>query len=165
MNTGSNQVMPMNATNTHGSPWTQWCDFPVTKNKFRGSYPTDDTQQPLCLLKANMYEVEFMPNSNKTEKNRISSHIRDNDPFTAMPPSPANGGIFGGPQSNKPWANIPIAPTTANLINKNLPPSAPPGANTQYPGGNRLGNNYQAMPGTYWFNPENGNGMYMLKGT
>ena len=32
----------------------------------------------------------------------IHPHSRDYSPHSQMPPSPANGGIVGGPQSNKP---------------------------------------------------------------
>lgn len=75
-------------------------------------------------------------------------------PAERMPPSPPNGGIFGGPQSTRPWANIPVTPTATNLIHNNLlSANPPPGANVHYPGSIRFGNNYQAMPGIYRFNP------------
>ena len=68
-------------------------------------------------------------------------------------PSPThNAGLYSGPAFNGPWGNIPVVPTTANLINNNLrSANPPPGATTQYPGTNRLGNNYIAMPGVYWY--------------
>lgn len=160
----NNTVAPNSTSINVG--WTNWCTVDCQPNKFSNHYPVDDTQQPLTLLKSNHYEIEFLPNSQKTEKDRISLHLRDNDPFTAIPKPPPNGGLYGGPQSNKPWATIPVIPTAANMINKNLlSANPPPGANVQYPGGNRLGNNYQTMPGVYWYNPPNGNGKYLLKGT
>lgn len=150
----------------NGTGWTTWCPSKCKANKYNGDYPVDDTQQPLVLLKPNYYEIEYIPNSNKTEQDRISLHIRDNDPYTAIPPSAPNGGLYGGPQSNRPWASIPVVPTTANMINQNLlSANPPPGANVQYPGSNRLGNNYQAMPGVYWYNPDGMNGQFAIKGT
>lgn len=90
------------------------------------------------------------------------------NPKEAMPLSPPNGGLYGGPQSTRPWANIPTIPTTTNLINKNLLSANPPhGATEQYPGSSRLGNNHTSMPGVYWFNPDNKEqlGMHRIKGT
>lgn len=135
---------------THGSGWLEWCDFEPTKNKYRGDYPVNSgPNPPLVLLKSNMQEMEWMPGDDNKE----------------LPVVPPNGGLYGGPQSTKPWANIPLPADGSYLINKNLPKNTAPGANVQYVGGNRLGNNYQRMDGVYWFNPNDKNGKYMIKGT
>ena len=45
-----------------------------------------------------------------------------------------------------------LTPTATNMIHNNLrSANPPPGATEQYPGTNRLGNNYVAMPGVYWY--------------
>lgn len=83
----------------------------------------------------------------------VPLHMRSSDINSSIPPSPANGGLFGGPQAVGPYASIPVIPTTTNYIHYNLQSAnPPPGANVQYPGTNRLGNNYIAMPGVYWAN-------------
>lgn len=92
---------------------------------------------------------------------------RANGPDTQMPPSPVNGGLYGGPQSNKPWASIPVTPTSTNLLYNNLrTANPPPGAIQQAVGTDRLGNNYVAMPEVMWYNPnsEDHHGKYKMKG-
>ena len=90
--------------------------------------------------------------------------LRGDGSEMAMFPSPPNGGLYGGPQSTKPWANIPVVPTIANLIHQNLrSANPPPGATEQYPSTERLGNNYMAMPGIRWYNAGNGN-IYYIQG-
>ena len=83
----------------------------------------------------------------------IPLNQRWNNETTGAPPSP-NGGLFGGPQGFVgEYASIPVIPTATNMINNNLlSANPPPGATTQYPGTNRLGNNYIPMPGVYWYN-------------
>ena len=84
---------------------------------------------------------------------RVPAELRSFDPNTAIPPPVPNGGLYGGPQSQSPWANVPVAPTATNLIHNNLKSAnPPPGATEHYPGGNRRGNNYTSMPGISWFN-------------
>jgi hypothetical protein len=91
--------------------------------------------------------------------------FRDNNNETKVPPSKPNGGIYGGPQSKNPWANIPVTPTSMNLTHHNLrSANPPPGATEQYQGNDRLGNNYVAMPGTYWFNPSDRQNMFRIVG-
>ena len=47
-----------------------------------------------------------------------------------------------------PWCSIPVKPNVSNMINNNLKSAnPPPGALTQYPGTDRLGNNSMLMPG------------------
>lgn len=96
----------------------------------------------------------------------IPLNQRWNNESTGAPPSPANGGLFGGPQAVGEYASIPITPTATNMINNNLlSANPPPGATKQYPGTNRLGNNYIPMPGVYWYNdthPVN-NGPFSMK--
>lgn len=101
-------------------------------------------------------------------RTEIPHHYRNNNPNTAMPANPVNGGIYGGPSSNKPWMPIAITPTATNYIQHNLlSANPPPGATKQYIGTNRLGNNYTAMPEVYWYNdvhPQN-TGPFNLKVT
>ena len=88
---------------------------------------------------------------------------RDFDTNTAIPESAPNGGLYRGPQSTEPWANIPITPSGTNLIHNNLrSANPPPGATEQYIGTDRLGNNYNPMIGVYWYNPEDKHGMYRM---
>jgi len=93
----------------------------------------------------------------------VAPEKRDFDANTAIPESLPNGGIFGGPQSTEPWANIPVTPSGTNLIHYNLrSANPPPGATEQYVGTDRLGNNYNPMIGVYWYNPEDRHGMYRM---
>ena len=96
----------------------------------------------------------------------VEDYKRSNGPNQMMPQSLPNGGIFGGPQSTKPWANTPTPATSTNYI-KNLLASAnpPPGAMDQLVGTNRIGNNYMAMSDLYWYNPSDSpNGTYSIMG-
>merc|ERR1711934_152908 len=89
------------------------------------------------------------------------------NPYVSSPPPSYNGGLYGasigqdpltatGPPFNGPWGNIPVTPTTTNMINKNLVSAEPPpGATQQYIGTNRQGNNFTAMPGINWYNTTN----------
>ena len=96
----------------------------------------------------------------------VAPEKRDFDANTAIPESLPNGGIFGGPQSTEPWANIPVTPSGTNLIHYNLrSANPPPGATEQYVGTDRLGNNYNPMIGVYWYNPEDKHGMYRMSVT
>ena len=73
----------------------------------------------------------------------------------SIPPPPPNGGLYGGPQSNGPWANIPIVPEMhiymANLASANPPPNAM----NQIIGTNRLGNNTLNMQNSVFYEPPN----------
>ena len=97
----------------------------------------------------------------------IPHELRSKDAQTQVLPPPKNGGLFSGPQSNAPWMPKPVPPTTTYLMQalvKNADPPPPPGASEQYPGTNRLGNNYVAMPGVVWFNSAYDNrGPYKIK--
>lgn len=91
---------------------------------------------------------------------------RDFDANSAIPASLPNGGLYSGPQSTEPWANIPIIPSGTNLIHYNLrSANPPPGATEQYVGTDRLGNNYVPMIGVNWYNPENLKGLYRMNVT
>ena len=82
-----------------------------------------------------------------------------------LPPSPPNGGLYGGPQSAGSWANIPVVPTMTNMIHNNLKSAnPPPGATVQYIGTDRLGNSPAEMPEIYWYNPEHAHGLHSIKG-
>lgn len=70
--------------------------------------------------------------------------------FTPPPKPVLNGGLYTGKPfaDNAPWANVPVIPDVSYMIHKNLKSAhPPPGAEFQYPGGNRPGNNTQIMPG------------------
>jgi hypothetical protein len=96
----------------------------------------------------------------------VPPELRANDPNTSMPPPPVNGGLYGGKQSTKPWASIPVIPTATYMIHYNLrSANPPPGAIFQYPGGQRTGNNYTPMPGVVWYNDGSvgHDGLYKMK--
>lgn len=100
------------------------------------------------------------------ENGLVPPELRASGPNDAMPMSPPNGGLYGGQQSTKPWSNIPVVPTVANLIHYNLrSANPPPGATEQYPSTERLGNNYIAMPEIKWYNPNNMEGQFRIQGT
>ena len=106
-------------------------------------------------------------NYSTVESGTVSPELRDKDQNTRVPHPLPNGGIYGGPQSTAPWANIPVAPTMTNLIHNNLKSAnPPPGATVQYIGTDRFGNNYSAMPGVNWYNYNDKNirGLYKIKG-
>lgn len=89
--------------------------------------------------------------------------FRDRNENTKMPKAPAHGGLFRGPVKGQPWEAIPVTPTMSNYIHHNLrSANPPPGATEQFVGGDRLGNNYAPMPGTYWYNPTNNLGNYNM---
>lgn len=122
--------------------WTQWCPY-----------------QSLASPPPNV-PVNHLVSVDDT--GNIALDQRSSGPNEAMPTSPPNGGLYGGPQSTKPWANIAVTPTVANLIHNNLrSANPPPGATEQYPGTQRMGNNYQTMPGISWYRP----GLYYLQTT
>ena len=76
--------------------------------------------------------------------NELNNNDNDNNLVndkSEIPQAP-NGGLYGGPQQNKPWLPIHIEPTAFNLIANNLSSAnPPPGAIDQFIGLNRLGNN------------------------
>lgn len=87
-------------------------------------------------------------NNKKIRGGSVPPHQQWDGPNNAAPPPQYNAGLYTGPQFNGPWGSIPVTPTTSNMINNNLGSAdPPPGAMTQYPGTNRLGNNWIAMPG------------------
>lgn len=86
-------------------------------------------------------------------KSNVPQHLRASDTKTAVPPPPANGGLYNAPQAVGGHASIPVAPTVTNMVYYNLrSANPPPGALQQFIGTNRLGNNYVPMPGVYWLN-------------
>lgn len=83
-----------------------------------------------------------------------------------VPPPTHNGGLYSGPAYCGSWGNTPVIPTTAYMIHHNLKSAnPPPGAIYQYPGTNRKGNNYIAMPGVNWYidTPKNNLGPFTIK--
>ena len=90
-----------------------------------------------------------------------------NNPNQSAPKSQYQGGIYTGPPAYGPWGTISVTPTTSNMINNNLKSANPPiEAISQYPGNNRLGNNYSSMPGVSWYNDttKNNSGPFRIKG-
>lgn len=78
----------------------------------------------------------------------VPPNMQWSGPNISAPPPQYNAGLYTGPQFNGPWGAIPVTPTTTNMINNNLASAnPPPGALTQYPGNNRLGNNWIGMTG------------------
>ena len=64
------------------------------------------------------------------------------------------------------WTGGECAIFNPSYIQNNLrSANPPPGATEQYVGGDRLGNNYAPMPGTYWFNPVDRLGQFQIKST
>ena len=87
-------------------------------------------------------------------KSKVHPYLRAQDTETAMKPPKVNGGLYCGPQNNAPWMPIPAPATTTYFMQhlvKNADPPPPPGITEQYPGDNRLGNNYTPMPGVNWY--------------
>jgi hypothetical protein len=77
-----------------------------------------------------------------------------------------NAGLYSGPAFAGDWGNTYVTPTATNLINNNLnSANPPPGANTQYPGTDRTGNNIVNMPGVYWYTPKDSKCIYRMKVT
>ena len=96
----------------------------------------------------------------------VAPEKRDFDSNSAIPNSLPNVGLYAGPQSTEPWANIPVIPSGTNLIHYNLrSANPPPGATEQYVGTDRLGNNYVPMIGVNWYNPEQSKGLYRMNVT
>ena len=113
--------------------------------------------------------VQVVNENYPVDKNSaVPHHERWNDAETVAPPPVPNGGLFGGPQAMGEYASIHVTPTATNMIQNNLrSANPPPGATEQYPGTNRLGNNYVPMPGVYWYSdthPVN-KGPYSIKVT
>ncbi len=86
---------------------------------------------------------------------------------TQMPKPPKNGGLYAGPQVDHPWMPKPVIPTDTNLTYFNLlSANPPPGANKQFIGNIRPGNNYVAKIGVYKYldTPESNCGPYDIEG-
>ena len=100
-------------------------------------------------------------------KTNVPHVLRWTNANTKAPEPLVNGGLFSGPQNNSPWMPKPVVPTTTyfmQVLMKNMDPPPPPGATEQYITGNRLGNNYTAMPGVNWYNSgKDDSGPYMIK--
>jgi hypothetical protein len=107
----------------------------------------------------NDYPVDIQSN--------VAPNLRASDAHTSVPEPQINGGLYCGPQNNAPWMPINVAPTTTNFMQtllKTCNPPPPPGATEQYPGDNRLGNNYTPMPGINWYKSSyNNSGPYHIK--
>ena len=101
-------------------------------------------------------------------KSEIPFELRSTDVNSQVAAPPVNGGLYCGPQNDAPWMPKSVPPTTTYFIQtllKNADPPPPPGATEQYPGENRLGNNYTPMPGVNWYNSayERNKGPFNLK--
>ena len=94
--------------------------------------------------------------TNKKKGGSVSPYQQWFGPNSKAPPPQHNAGLYTGPAFNGPWGNIPVTPTTTNMINKNLlSANPPPGAIYQYPGNIRPGNNWQSMIGVNKFISDN----------
>ena len=74
--------------------------------------------------------------------------------YAKPPPPRVNGGWYTGAQFPKgaPWRNFTVVPDVP-FLNANLNSARPPpGAEQQYPGSYRPGNNAQSMPGVVKYN-------------
>jgi hypothetical protein len=113
--------------------------------------------------------VPFKNDYSVDVESEVPPALRANNPSTAIPEPPVNGGLFSGPPATGPWGAIPVYPTTTNMIHNNLrSANPPPGAVFHYPGGqNRMGNNYIPQPGVYWLNDStiDADGKYNIKMT
>jgi hypothetical protein len=70
--------------------------------------------------------------------------------FTSIPRPGLNGGHYTGEpfEKNAPWGTVPVIPDTTFMIHYNLSSAnPPPGANVQYIGYDRPGNNKTYMLG------------------
>ena len=79
-------------------------------------------------------------------------------PYSAPPPPSLNGGLYTGAPftPEAPWRNFPATPDVSYMVHQNLKSAhPPPGADTQYPGSIRPGNNFQDMPGVTWYGAQN----------
>jgi hypothetical protein len=88
-------------------------------------------------------------------KSKVHPYIRAEDSQSRVPAPMVNGGLYCGPQNDAPWMPKYVPPTTTYFMQslvRNADPAPPPGAAEQYPGDNRLGNNYTPMPGVNWYN-------------
>ena len=65
---------------------------------------------------------------------------------SVAPPPLRNGGWYTGPQATGDWRNVYVPPTTSGAIKNLASGNPPPGAMDQYPGAERLGNNFYATP-------------------
>jgi hypothetical protein len=106
----------------------------------------------------------FKDNCNDNEELYVETDALK-EKFTFKHKKVANGGLYGGKQSTKPWASIHVDINENNLMQNNLKSAnPPPGATDQYVGNNRLGNNYTIMENVKWYNPKYGQCMYNIKG-
>ena len=71
-------------------------------------------------------------------------------PPNQVPGPSYNGAVTIGEACQGGHCSIPVTPLDSNLIHNNLlSANPPPGANINYPGVNRLGNNHLEMPGIH----------------
>ena len=116
----------------------------IVQKPYKGYYPVDP-----------IHELEYYKNPN-VSTGKVN-------PFPAMLP---NGGMYRGePCGDRAHIPKPVV-HTGTYFHQVLLKSAnpPPGAQEQYIGTNRSGNNYVVMPGIQWYNPEM-TGPYEMKTT
>lgn len=94
----------------------------------------------------------------------VDPRERSSGPNEKMPKGQNNGGLYGGPQCDRPWMPIHVTPTATNYMYNLQSANPPPGAVEQYVGTNRSGNNYTAMPEVFWHKTK-GKGPYNIKVT
>ena len=76
--------------------------------------------QNWCPYKEYKYETPSQNHYLVDVEGNVEEVNRDKNPNTEMPPAEKNGGIYGGEQSVRPWASIPVTPTATNYIYNNL---------------------------------------------
>lgn len=92
--------------------------------------------------------AKIAQSSGKTTGGGRTLNIPKSLPPNVLPGPSYNGAVTAGPPCQGGHCSIPVTPTGANLIHHNLKSSnPPPGATTNYPGTNRIGNNTISMPG------------------
>lgn len=89
----------------------------------------------------------------------------EDKPITPPAKPLPHGGLYSEPEpkERQPWHAISVMAESSYMINTNLlSANPPPGANVQYIGTNRPGNNTVNMEGVYKYDPKNKEGMYNI---
>lgn len=94
----------------------------------------------------------------------VPDYMQWSNPFEYGPSPQLAAGLYTEPFNQ--LGNIPITPTTTEGIHYNLRSAEPPNESlVQYPGTNRLGNNYRATPGVQWYVDKNPDIRHMINCT
>ena len=88
-------------------------------------------------------------------KTNVNPRVQSFNYFTKISEPPHNKGLYSGPVINNIYMAPNTPPTSTNFTMLLSQISTTPGANLQYNGVSRLGNNHIAMPNIYRYNPKN----------